>query len=263
MAGMSAVLTIMVKAARAAARSLRRDFAELEQLQVRRKGPADFVSQADTRAEEIIVEHLREGRPKYSLLLEEGGEIEGSDNSNRWIVDPLDGTTNFLHGIPHWAISIGLERDREPYAGVVYNPATDLLYFAEKGTGAWCNDRRLRVSGRVELGECLFAMGLPFMGKEGAGVALAETGRVLQATSGARRMGSAALDLCLVAAGQVDAYWERKLSPWDLCAGIVIAREAGGIVTDLETYNGRAHLTGEILATNGHIHEQARKLILG
>ncbi|MGV6800288.1 MAG: inositol monophosphatase family protein [bacterium] len=263
MANMSAHLTVMIKAARAAARSLRRDFSELENLQVRRKGPADFVSAADMKAEETIFEILREARPKYGLLLEERGEIIGSDNSNRWIVDPLDGTTNFLHGVPQFAISIGLERDREPFAGVVYNPATDLLYHAERGQGAFCNDRRLRVSGRTDIHECLFATGLPFMGADTIDQALVETGRVLKQTTGVRRMGAASLDLCQLAAGQFDAFWERDLAPWDMCAGIIIAREAGATVTDLDTDNNRAHLTKGILASNGHIHDAAKSLILG
>lgn len=263
MASLSPLLTIMVKAARAGAKTLRRDFAELENLQVRRKGASDFVSEADTRAEAAIVEVLQQGRPKFGLLLEEGGEVTGSDNSNRWIVDPLDGTTNFLHGLDQHAISIGLERDREPYAGVVYAPATDELYVAEKGGGAWCNDRRLRVSGRRDLSECLFGFGLPYMGKPGVGVALEELGRVLQHSAGGRRIGSAALDLCHVAAGRFDGYWERRLQPWDICAGIVILREAGGLVTDLDDSGERPHLSGNLLATNAEIHDAARKLILG
>ena len=262
MAHLSALLTVMVTAARAGAKSLRRDYFEVDALQVSRKGAADFVSAADTRAEEIIVESLQKSRPKFGFLLEEGGEIEGSDNSNRWIVDPLDGTTNFLHGLSNFAISIGLERDREPFAGVIYAPITDELYYAEKGQGAYLNDKRLRVSSRKDLTECLFAHGLPYKGKAGADLALRETRNVLEETAGMRRFGAASLDLAMVASGKIDAYWERLLSPWDITAGAVLVREAGGIVSEIDRDSGRPHLKGEILATNGQIHEEARALLL-
>lgn len=262
MANTSPILTVMIQAARAGARSLRRDYFEVDALQVSRKGAADFVSAADTRAEEEIVAVLKNARPKYGFMLEEGGEITGTDNSNRWIVDPLDGTTNFLHGLPNFAVSIGLERDREPFAGVVYAPLTDDLYYGEKGQGSYHNDRRLRVSGRTDLTECLFAHGLPFKGKAGADLALHETNNVLEETAGVRRFGAAALDLAMVANGKIDAYWERLLAPWDITAGTVLVREAGGIVSELDSHSGKPHLKGEILATNGHIHEDARSLIL-
>lgn len=262
MAHQSAVMTVMIKAARTAARSLRRDYFEIEALQVSRKGAADFVSSADTNAEKIIREVLQTGRPKYSLVMEETGEIHGQDNSNRWIVDPLDGTTNFLHGLPQFCITIALERDREPYAGVIYAPITDQLFFAERGEGAYCNDRRLRVSARTDMSEALFACGLPFKGRAGRELALAETDRVLDQTAGVRRFGSAALDLCMVASGQVDAYWERGLNSWDVTAGTVIVREAGGIVEEIEK-SGRPHLAGSILATNSVLHDVARSTILG
>lgn len=256
----SALVTVMINAARRAAKSLRRDFGEVEALQVSRKGAADFVSAADIRAEQAIFEDLSKARPRYGFVMEEKGEIEGADNSNRWIVDPLDGTTNFLHSIPHFAISIALERDRIPIVGVVYNPATDELYWAEKGEGAFLNDRRLRVSSRSELDSTLFATGLPFMGRPGLEKSLAETGRVLQQTSGVRRFGSAALDLAYVSAGRYDAYWERDLNPWDVAAGIVLVREAGGLVTEIDG-GAKPMSAGSILASNFEIHDKARALI--
>ncbi|MEM9169289.1 MAG: inositol monophosphatase family protein [Pseudomonadota bacterium] len=261
----SALLTVMINAARKAARGLQRDFGEIEALQVARKGAADFVTAADVRAEEILFEELNKARPKYGFVMEERGAVEGADNSNRWIVDPLDGTTNFMHGLAHFAISIGLERDRQPFAGVVYNPVTDELFTAEKGEGAFVNDQRLRVSGRRDLTECLFACGLPFKGRStdaGRAQALKETDRVLSETAGIRRFGSAALDLAFVAAGRYDAFWERGLAPWDVCAGIVLVREAGGIVSEIE--DGDKPLSGpSILASNGHIHDDARRIVRG
>ncbi|MBY0422256.1 MAG: inositol monophosphatase [Parvularculaceae bacterium] len=258
----SALVTLMINAARRAAKGLRRDFGEVEALQVSKKGAADFVSAADLRAEQTLFEDLSKARPKYGFVMEEKGEIEGSDNSNRWIVDPLDGTTNFLHGVPHFAISIALERDRQPIAGVLYNPATDELYWAEKGEGAFLNDRRLRCSSRTDLEASLFATGLPFKGRPGLSQSLAETERVLEQTSGVRRFGSAALDLAYVAAGRFDAYWERGLSPWDVAAGIVLVREAGGVVSEIE--GGSKPMSGQsILASNVDIHEKARALIRG
>lgn len=250
----------MVAAARKAARGLMRDFGEAQALQVSKKGVADFVSRADLKAEQTIFEALSEARPKYGFVMEERGEIEGADNSNRWVVDPLDGTTNFLHGIAHFAISIALERDRQPFAGVIYNPATEELYWAEKGEGAWLNDRRMRVSGRRDLSECLFATGLPFAGMEGRERALDETRRVLEVTAGIRRFGSAALDLAYVAAGRYDAYWERGLNSWDVAAGACLVREAGGMISEIE--GGRNYLTaGSILAANGELYERAKKLL--
>ncbi|NOX93576.1 MAG: inositol monophosphatase [Alphaproteobacteria bacterium] len=260
MSNVSALLNIMINAARKAARGLSRDFGESQALQVTKKGLADFVSRADHAAEQTIFETLSESRPKYGFIMEERGEIEGSDNSNRWIVDPLDGTTNFLHGLPQYAISIGLERDRQAYAGVIYNPSTNELFWAEKGQGAYLNDRRLRVSGRQDLNECLFACGLPFAGRPGRDRALAEADKVLEATAGVRRFGSAALDLAFVAAGRFDAFWERDLNIWDVAAGAAIVREAGGIVTDID--GGGDFLSGgSILATNSEIYDKAKALL--
>ena len=259
---MSPLVTVMVQAARAGAKVLRRDFFEVEALLVRRKGAADFVTKADVAAEQAIVESLQKARPKFGFLLEEQGEIEGTDISNRFIVDPLDGTTNFLHGIPQFCISIGLERDREMFAGVVFCPITDELFWAEKGGGAYLNDRRLRVSGRADLSESLFGTGLPWKGKPGREQALRETERVLSETAGIRRFGSAAYDLCMVAAGRLDAYWERGVNPWDVAGGIVIAREAGGEVTTIDAPE-KPHVAGQLLATNHLLHEAARKLVTG
>ncbi|MHA7872832.1 MAG: inositol monophosphatase family protein [Hyphococcus sp.] len=256
----SALMTIMINAARKAARGLARDFGEAQALQVSKKGVADFVSRADHAAEQTIFETLSAGRPKYGFVMEERGEIEGADNSNRWIVDPLDGTTNFLHGLPQFAISIALERDRKPYAGVVYNPGTDELFWAEKGEGAYLNDRRIRVSGRRDLNHCLFACGLPFAGKPGRDQALQETDKVLAATAGVRRFGAAALDLAYVAAGRFDAFWERNLNIWDVAAGAALVREAGGIVSEIE--GGDKYLTaGSILAANSEIYDKAKALL--
>lgn len=258
----SALVTVMINAARKAARGLSRDFGELDGLTASRKGAADFVSAADHRAEQILFEELSKGRPKYGFVMEERGEIAGSDNSNRWIVDPLDGTTNFLHGLPQFAISICLERDRQPYAGVIFNPATDELFWAEKGEAAWLNEKRIRVSGRKSLDECLFATGLPFMGRPGRDRSLKEVDRVLTETAGVRRFGSAALDLAYVAAGRFDGFWERDLNPWDVGAGIVIVREAGGFVAEIEGGQHPLH-AGSILAANPEIFEKAKLLIVG
>lgn len=254
------LMTVMVGAAQKAGRALRRDFGEVEQLQVSRKGPADFVSKADTKAEEIIHEELSKTRPNYGFVMEERGEIEGSDISNRWIVDPLDGTTNFLHGIPHFAISIGLERDRKIEAAVVYNPITDDMFIAERGKGAFHNDHRLRVSGRSAIADSIFATGIPFMGRGEHEPFLMEMRAVMAQSAGIRRFGSAALDLAFVAAGRYDGFWERGLSRWDIAAGILLVKEAGGIVTD---FSGRDLMldSGDIVATNGALDRDFLKLL--
>jgi myo-inositol-1(or 4)-monophosphatase len=256
----SALLNVMVGAARKAAKGLIRDFGELEQLQVSKKGPADFVSRADHRAEEVLRNELLRARPAYGLLLEESGAIAGTDTSNRWIVDPLDGTTNFLHGIPHFAISIALERDNEPFAGVIYAPVVDELFVAEKGGGAFLNGRRLRVSGRTAVEEALWATGIPFKGLPDHGAFLNQLRTAMAISAGVRRFGSAALDLAWVAAGRYDGFWENGLKPWDVAAGIVIVREAGGFVTDLQ--GGRGMLAGKgILAANPALHAPLAALL--
>ena len=227
----SANLNIMIKAARKAGRSLVKDFREVENLQVSAKGPGDFVSKADLSAEKILKDELRGARPTYGWLGEETGEEKGEDPTRRWIVDPLDGTTNFLHGMPHWAVSIALEHKGEVVAGVVYDPAKDEMFYAEKGQGAWLNDsRRLRVSGRRRLEEAVFATGVPFAAKKTLPAMVRDLSRLMPQTAGLRRWGAAALDLAYVAAGRFDGYWERELNPWDVAAGLLIVREAGGLV---------------------------------
>jgi myo-inositol-1(or 4)-monophosphatase len=230
----SALLNVMIGAARKAARALKRDFGEVEQLQVSLKGPANFVTAADRRAEETLRAELAKARPGYGFLGEEGGHHEGTDKTNTWIVDPLDGTTNFLHGIPQFAISIGLERAGTIVAGVIYNPISDDLYTAERGKGAFLNDKRLRVASRKTLADAVIACGLPHRGRGDLALGLQELGAVQDKVAGLRRFGAAALDLAFVAAGRVDGYWERNISSWDIAAGLLLVREAGGFVTDLD-----------------------------
>jgi len=263
----SGLITVMTRAVRKAAPRLRRDFGEVEQLQVSKKGPGDFVSMADKRAEQSIVEELRNARPDWGLLLEEGGEIEGDPTKPRWIVDPLDGTTNFLHGIPHFAISIAVEERRsggksEISHGMVYQPLTDESYWAEKGRGAWLNERRLRVSGRRYLDEALIGTGIPHLGR-------GETeswGKIYSAVApevcGIRRFGSASLDLAWVAAGRMDGFWEDDLDIWDTAAGVILVKEAGGFLSD---YRGqdRSFERREYLAANGELHSKLHKLVAG
>lgn len=258
----SAILNVMVGAATKAARGLNRDFGEVENLQVSRKGPADFVSAADRRAEETIRAELERARPGYSFLMEESGETRGRDAQHRWIVDPLDGTTNFLHGIPQFAISIALERQGRLAAAVVYDPIGDELFSAERGGGAFLNDRRLRVATRQALADSVVATGMPFRGHGDYSAYLKELAAVMPQVAGVRRFGAASLDLAWVAAGRFDGFWEHDLSPWDMAAGILIIREAGGFVTDLE--GGDAILqSGGIVAGNDAIHRELLSLIRG
>ena len=227
------------------------------------KGPADFVTVADQRTERILIEELQKARPGYPILTEESGLVEGPDKSHRFIIDPLDGTTNFLHGIPHFAISIGLERDGQMVSGVVYNPVADEMFTAEKGHGAYLNDKRLRVAARKDLKVCLSATGIPFMGRgtpDDHEDYLKELRAVLDSTPGVRRFGSAALDLAWVAAGRFDVFWEHALSPWDIAAGMLMVREAHGVVTDLKG-GERMMQTGDILVSNEHLHPQLLKLL--
>ncbi len=242
----SANLNIMIKAARKAGRSLVKDFREVENLQVSAKGPGDFVSRADMAAEEILREELTAARPNYGWLGEESGETPGTDPTRRWIVDPLDGTTNFLHGMPHWAVSVALEHKGEIVAGVVFDAAKDEMFYAEKGAGAWLNDsQRLRVSGRSRMIESVFATGVPFAGGKYLPATLQDLARLMPECAGVRRWGAAALDLAYVAAGRYDGYWERGLKPWDIAAGIVIAREAGAMVEPLRQ--------GQDMLAGGHL----------
>lgn len=245
----SALMNVMTTAARKAARSLARDFGEVAQLQVSVKGPANFVSAADHRAEEILFRELSRARPGYGFLMEERGEVSGVDKSHRWIVDPLDGTTNFLHSIPLFAISVGLEREGQLVAGLIYNPISDELFTAEKGKGAFLNDRRIRVAARQSLGDAVIATGIPHRGRAGHARFLREAEIIMREVAGIRRTGAASLDLAWTAAGRFDGYWEHNLQPWDTAAGILIVREAGGMATDLEG-GSRMFETGSILAGN-------------
>lgn len=256
----SANINVMVSAANKAGRGLVRDFGEVEQLQVSVKGPADFVSNADMKAERILKAELKKARPDWGFLMEESGADAGRDPRYRWIVDPLDGTTNFLHGIPHFAISIGLERDGEVIAGVILNPVTNELYWAEKGQGAFMNDRRLRVSGRRELSQSLFATGIPFKGRPGHAAFLRQAAKVMAVSAGIRRMGVASLDLAFTAAGRFDGFWESGLHPWDVAAGVILVREAGGKVTDLKGGAEPVHAK-TILAANQPLHRTLLDLV--
>ena len=256
----SALLNVMIAAARKTARALKRDFGELEKLQVSLKGPANFVSSADRRAEETLYQELSKARPGYGFLGEEGGIREGTDTSHRWIVDPLDGTTNFLHGIPQFAISIGLEREGSMIAGLVYNPASEELFIAEKGKGAFMNEQRIRVAGRKRLADAIVACGLPHIGRGDLALAARETGAMQAQVAGLRRFGAAALDLAWIAAGRLDGYWERDLKPWDMAAGSILVREAGGFVSDC---NGGTDTfaTGHIVAGNEAIQKELLRVL--
>lgn len=254
MAGRSPLITVMIRAAQKAGRGLVRDFGEVENLQVSRKGPADFVSAADLKAEATLREELTRARPRFGWLMEEGGVVEGEDKDRRWVVDPLDGTTNFLHGIPHFAISIALEQEGVPVAGVIYNPVSDELYWAEKGAGAFLNDRRMRVSARKNLPDALIGTGMPFMGRGDSVAYQRELAMIMPHVAGIRRMGAASLDLAYVAAGRFDGFWEAGLNPWDIAAGIVMVQEAGGFVTDIDG-KGPALTAETVVAGNALIHK--------
>ena len=260
MAVRSATINVMASAALKAARGLIRDFGEVEQLQVSVKGPGEFVSAADLKAEKVLRTELAKARPGYGFLMEESGAEAGSDRHHRWIVDPLDGTTNFLHGIPHFAISIALERDGDIIAGLIYEPVRDEMFWGEKGGGAFLNDRRLRVSARRHLGEALIGTGIPFVGRGDHGTYLATLAAVMAATSGVRRLGVASLDLAYVAAGRLDGFWEFGLSPWDIAAGIALVREAGGYITDMAG-GGNMLASGDVLAANDHLHQPLAQLL--
>jgi myo-inositol-1(or 4)-monophosphatase len=255
----SALINVMVKAARRAGRSLKRDFGEVENLQVSLKGPANFVTLADKRSEEMLYADLSKARPGYGFIGEEGGIREGDDKTHTWIVDPLDGTTNFLHGIPQFAISIGLQREGVMIAGLVYNPANEELYFAERGKGAFLNDKRLRVAGRRQLNECVVACGLPHIGRGDHELSRKEMTALQPKVAGLRRFGSASLDMAAVAAGRFDGYWERNLSAWDIAAGIVLIREAGGKVGDL--HGGDLLKTGNVVCGNEYVHDELVKIL--
>jgi myo-inositol-1(or 4)-monophosphatase len=257
----SALLNIMVQAAAKAGRSLTRDFGEIENLQVSMKGPADFVSNADRRAEEIVFEELRKARPTYGFLMEESGAVQGTDGQHRWIVDPLDGTTNFLHGIPMFAVAIALERAGEIVASVIFNPVMDELFTAEKGGGAWLNDRqRLRVAGRKHLADSVVCLGIKISGTDNDALTLRQLAQVAPAVAGIRRTGSASTDLAWLSAGRFDGFFEGKLSPWDVAPGSLLLREAGGTMTDFSGTSGSIG-NGEVVAGNEMIQGQLLKII--
>ena len=261
----SGLITVMERAARKAAPRLRRDFNEVQHLQVSRKGPADFVSQADQRCEQTLFEELSKARPDWGFVMEERGTVEGDPNKPRFIVDPLDGTSNFLHGIPHFAISIAVEEPlpsgkREITTALVYQPLTDESFWAEKGRGAWLQDQRLRVSSRREPSEALIATGIPFMGHGDFVQWTRIFGAVAPQVAGIRRLGSAALDLAWVAAGRFDGYWESDLKIWDVAAGYLLVKEAGGFVTDFRG-GDRAFERNEYLAANDAMHSKLHKMV--
>jgi myo-inositol-1(or 4)-monophosphatase len=256
----SALINVMVKAARRAGRSLKRDLGEVENLQVSLKGPANFVTMADRRAEEMLHADLTNSRPGYGFIGEEGGTREGDDKSHVWIVDPLDGTTNFLHGIPQFAISIGLQREGTMIAGVIYNPANEELYTAERGKGAFLNDQRLRVAGRRKLEDCVIACGLPHIGRGDLELSRAELTEIQNRVAGLRRFGAASLDMAFVASGRLDGYWERNLQPWDMAAGQILLREAGGIVSGIEGDDDPLK-SGHVVCGNEFVHAELVKIL--
>lgn len=251
----SALLNVMVNAAMKAGRQLSRDFGEVQNLQVSVKGPGDFVTSADKAAEKIIFEELKIARPDFGFLLEEGGVVNGKDLQNRWIVDPLDGTTNFMHGIPLFAVSIALEREGQIVAGVIYNPAMDELFTAERGSGAYFNDRRMRVSARRNFIDSVFVTGIPHLGRAEPKRFLKQLSHMMNGSAGIRRSGSAAIDLAWTAAGRYDGFWEMGLQPWDVAAGIIMIREAGGYVTDFDNRR-KIFETQNIVAANEILHKK-------
>jgi myo-inositol-1(or 4)-monophosphatase len=259
----SATVNVMIKAARKAARGLLRDFGEVENLQVSRKGAADFVSRADVKAEQVLKDELLGARPAYGWLAEEGGGQAGKDETRRWIVDPLDGTTNFLHGMPHWAVSIALEHKGRITAAVILDPVKDEIFVAEKGAGAWVNDRRMRVSARRDLTEMVFGTGIPFAGTVGLPETLKDLSRLMPRCAGVRRMGAASLDLAWVAAGRFDGFWERGLQPWDMAAGLLLVREAGGFAESLGEPEGDPLKTGDVVAASAEMFDTVAGLLRG
>lgn len=274
MAAISGLIRVMERAARKAGTRLRRDFGEVEHLQVSRKGPSDFVSKADRNAERTIYEELRQARPDWGFLMEESGTVEGAPGKPRWIIDPLDGTTNFLHGIPHFAIAIAVQEPAadgqgidgsgwgDVIAGLVYQPITDESFWAEKSRGAWLQDRRLRVSARRHLDEALIGTGIPFANRGDAPEWIRIYQELGPRVAGIRRNGSAALDLAWVAAGRFDGFWETELQPWDSAAGCLLVREAGGFVSD---FRGRSLpiCAQSVLAGNDALHSRLHKLLAG
>ena len=260
MATRSTLINVMSRAADKAARGLKRDFGEVEQLQVSLKGPGDFVSTADTKADKVLRQELSRARPDYAFLTEESGEIAGSDSEHRWIIDPLDGTTNFLHGLPHFCISIALERAGEIVAGVILDPVKDETFWAEKGIGAYLNDRRLRVSSRRQLANALIGTGTPFGERADKPRFLRQLDTVMASVADVRRLGAAALDLAYVAAGRYDGFWEYGLHPWDVAAGLLLVREAGGYTSEPDG-EGNPLMSGDVLAANDHLHGPLQRIL--
>jgi myo-inositol-1(or 4)-monophosphatase len=260
MAAISPIMTVMIRAAEKAGRNLTRDFGEVENLQVSRKGPADFVTAADKRAEEIIFEELKNARPSYSFLMEESGEVKGQDTENRWIIDPLDGTHNFMHGLPHWCVSIALESKGRIEAGVVYDPIKEEIFRAERSSGAFVNGKRIRVSGRNQLESACIGFGSAHMDKEKQAKYIAELNAVSNVSPMVRRFGAGALDLCYVAAGRLDGYWERGLKPWDVAAGMLITKEAGGFVTSIDDESNVTY-SGNLVSGNASVYKDLRSIL--
>lgn len=260
------LMNVMTAAAIKAGKSLKRDFAEIPSLLVSRKGPGDFVSEADKRAENILFQELQRARPGYGFLMEERGVVDGTDKTHRFIIDPLDGTTNFLRGIAQFSISIGLEREDEIVAGIVYNPITEEMFIAEKGAGAFAvgptnrDNYRLRVSQTREISDAVIGCGIPHALRGDHGLFLRELAGIMPRVAGVRRMGSAALDLAFVACGRFDAFWERNLSAWDIAAGILLVREAGGFATAIDSSAGMFE-SRNVLAGNALLHEPIREIL--
>ena len=257
----SALLNVMIDAAGKAGRNLVRHFHDIDSLQVSKKGPVDFAAEADRRAEHILFESLSKARPNYGFLMEERGVISGADISNRWIIDPLDGMLNFLHGLPHFAVSVAHERDGNLFTGVVYEPVSDQMFWAERGQGAFLNGRRIRVSTRRDFSESLFSTGIPFKGRENHKSFIEQLERVMAMSAGVRRFGSASLNLAYLATGRYDGFWEQGLNAWHIAAGIVLVREAGGMVSDFSNRSRHILERGEIVASNGSLHNELQKLI--
>lgn len=260
MAAISPLMSMMIKAAEKAARALVRDFGEVEQLQISRKGPGDFVTAADKRSEKIIFEELKYARPDFSFLMEESGEVKGKDTDNVWIIDPLDGTHNFMHGVPHWCISIALENKGKVLLGLVYDPIKDEMFRAEKGLGAFVNNKRLRASGRNTFESAMVVSGNIRPVKEDNNLFTKEMDAITAKVPFVRRFGAAALDLSYVAAGRVDGFWERHLKPWDVAAGQLIVKEAGGLVSSIENEENVIY-SGSLISGNQSLYPDLRKIL--
>ena len=253
-------INVMVNACRKASKVLIRDFGEVEKLQVSVKGPGDFVTITDKKVEKILIDELTKARPNYSVLSEETGEIK-NDEEFRWIIDPIDGTANFLHGIPHFAISVGLEKKGEIICGIIYDPIKDEMFTGEKGNGSYINNQRMRVSGRKKLKDCIIFTGGPRQTAQDKELSLKEYKNLsLKLLTPIRKMGSAALDMAYVAAGRCDGFWQRNLNHWDIAAGIVLVKEAGGFIKDFKGEN--KYIENEnILVTNSYISEEMLEIL--